>query len=236
MSTARDVVEGSLRLIGALASGENATASEGADGLEALNEMIESWSLEALIIPNITREEFTLTPGTQSYTIGTGATFNTTRPIRVESVTLELVGSEEELPLKMVNSQEWAAIQLKGISSDIPLYVYFEGTYANETVNVWPKPSAAHKLVIYSQKPLASLASLNTTVTLPPGYLRALKYNLALEWAPEFGKELSPQVQRVAMEAKASIKRKNQKPYFSACDAAVLRAPHRSITDWRLDE
>lgn len=43
MTTARDVVAGALRLIGALAAGETPDAPEAADGLDALNRMMHGW-------------------------------------------------------------------------------------------------------------------------------------------------------------------------------------------------
>jgi hypothetical protein len=56
---------------------------------------------------------------------------------------------------------------------------------------------------------LTQPATLATTLAFPPGYLRAFRYNLACELAPEFGVEPSRQVQRIAMAAKRNLKRIN---------------------------
>jgi hypothetical protein len=50
---------------------------------------------------------------------------------------------------------------------------------------------------------------LTTALAFPPGYLRAFKYNLACELAPEFGVEPSPTVSRIAMTSKRNLKRIN---------------------------
>lgn len=236
MATARDVIKRSMRILGVTASGETPSSAEISDGLTALNEMIESFSTENLIIPNVVREEFTLVSGTQSYSIGSGATFNTTRPLDIESATLEnqAASPTSEYKLRILNSEEWARIETKDETSDIPTCLYYEQTYANGTINLWPKPSAANKLVLYSKKPLTSFSSANDTVTLPPGYLRMLAFNLAVEWASEFGKAVSGEVFETARESKANIKRQNIQPIMLECDPAVLHSS--PAFNWRLGE
>ena len=46
-------------------------------------------------------------------------------------------------------------------------------------------------------------------MAFPPGYLRAFKYNLACEFAAEFGVEPPPTVARIAMASKRNLKRIN---------------------------
>jgi hypothetical protein len=56
---------------------------------------------------------------------------------------------------------------------------------------------------------LTEPATLATELYFPPGYMRAFRYNLACELAPEFGVEPSQQVSRIAMYSKRNIKRIN---------------------------
>lgn len=224
MSTARDIIEGGMRLIGVLATGETASAEEAADGLSSLNDMLDSWSIEGLIVHAVTREEFTLTPSTGAYTMGSGGTLNTTRPFRIERACLEVQDADPyEIPMTELTVDQWAEVALKSLQSDIPTSIYVEGTFPLMTINLWPVPSAAEKLVLYSLKPLTQFAGLTTAVSLPPGYAKALKYGLALELAPEYGRDPSALVIEGAAEAKGNIKRANMKPRLMGCDSALAQ-------------
>jgi hypothetical protein len=74
---------------------------------------------------------------------------------------------------------------------------------------VYPVPLRPLEWHFVSIKELTQPAVLATTLSFPPGYLRAFKYNLACEIAAEFGVEPSPQVQRIAMTSKRNLKRIN---------------------------
>lgn len=226
MSTARDLIAGSLRILGAVATGETPSANEQNDALSALNDMLDSWSTEGLIVPNKVREVFPLVPGQAAYAMGVGAAdFNTVRPLEITTALIQLLASSPltELPMDILNQQQFAEIRIKPIQSTIPLVIYPENTFPNETLNLWPVPSAANSLVLYSMKPLVNLATPSTVISLPPGYARALRYGLAQELAPEFGKELSMGAMEIAAESKANIKRRNSKPVLLKTDEALQR-------------
>src|SRR5690349_13893473 len=89
MATVRDLFKDSLKLIGALAAGETPTSTEMTDGLRVLNRMIGQWNTQNLLIYTRVIEEFTLTPSTGSYTIGSSGTFNTSRPMEILNAKLE---------------------------------------------------------------------------------------------------------------------------------------------------
>lgn len=223
--TARDLIEGSLRLIGALASGESASASEAANGLTSLNDLIDAWSTELLLIPNKVREEFALTGNQQTYTMGTGGDFDTTRPQKIEDALIQFTANVPvlELPMKILNTPEYAGIFLKEITSKFPTLLYSDNAFPLANITVWPVPdNATYSLVLYSLKALTSLANLSTSLSLPPGYQRALRYALAIDLAPEYGKTPSPVVIAIADQAKAEIKRMNAEPRYLRVDDALV--------------
>jgi hypothetical protein len=76
-------------------------------------------------------------------------------------------------------------------------------------MTVYPVPSKALQWHIISVTELTQPATLATTLVVPPGYLRAFRFNLASEIAAEFGVEPPPQVQRIAMSSKRNLKRIN---------------------------
>lgn len=223
MSTVKDLIRGSMRLIGAVATGEAISADEASDGLLVLNDMIDSWSNESLIVFNRVRESFALTPSQSSYTIGPGGNFNTSRPQQYEGAAIEIPNGTNtfEIPMEILNLDQWEMITVKNTQSSIPRKMYAPGDFPLDTVNLWPVPNSAYNLILYGWKPLTLFATINDTVSLPPGYSRALRFNLALEIAPEYGKQPDQAVITLAMDAKANIKRMNVTPNLLATDTAI---------------
>lgn len=222
--TWRELIKGSLRMIGAIAATETPSAEEQNDALSALNNMLASWSTEGLTMIAPVREEFALVAGTAAYTIGPTGTFNTSRPLEIEQASVEdaTVSPALEFPVDIINLRQWSMISQKDTQNTYPTKLYYETTSPLATIRLWPVPSAAYNLVLYSRKPLASATSLSATIALPPGYERAIKYNLAIEISPEYGKTPAQEVVAIAMESKANIKRQNTKPMYLECDAGVM--------------
>ena len=199
MSTVSDLIKGSLRLLGAIAQGETPSSNASADGLSVLNEMLDSWSNEGLILFDRTIETFSLVASTASYTIGSGATFNTARPIRLIQANAKQSGDNSEFPIRILNSDEYSRI-----------------------IYVWPVPSATASLILYSDKPLSNFSLIADTVSLPPGYKEAMRYNLAVRLAPEYGRPISQDIAMIASESKAAIMRTNNEPVYMQSDVFGL--------------
>lgn len=226
MSTAADIIKGALKDIGAIAAGETPSAGEIADGLESLNELMNSWSADGFVIFEEKREEFTLVGGTGQYAIGSGATFDTVRPLFVKGAGVKVSGNDAELPIEIVGLQKWQGIVVKTTQSEIPRALWYNPTYPNGEINLWPVPSAANTLILYSMKPVTTFALSTTDFSLPPGYFRALRKNLAVELSPEYGVAVSMSLQKQADDSYAAIARAGFKPVLMVSDAASLNKRH----------
>lgn len=218
--TGLSLVSASLRLIGAIAPGESPEASEATDGLAALNRMLDSWSTEDLIIHTVTAEApLTLTPGDASVTLGALGDI-TTRPVVIEKALIR--DGSQDYPVRLLSLSEYASIGDKSLQSTYPASLFDDGGYPQRTLTLYPVPSAAKQLVLFTKRALTQIATLSTEISLPPGYERALVFNGAVELAPEYGKSVSAEVAKVAEESKATLKRSNHKPRYLRADDALL--------------
>lgn len=204
MATASSIIRRSMRLIGALAEGETPSASEQADGLEALNAMLDSWRNESLAVYSLRDEVLTLT-GAASYTIGTGGNLNTTRPVKIASA-YQRVGTTD-YPLRIASALAWADLTAKAATSDVADLLYYDPAYPLGVLYLYPIPSAG-VLHLVTWVPLVSYAAADT-VALPPGYQDALTFSLAVRLAPEYSRPVTPEVAAMARSSKESIQRVN---------------------------
>ena len=222
-----------LRLIGVLGSSENMPAGEAEDGLIVLKDMLESWSLNNLLIFKTTEETFDLPPSKDSITMGPGGDFDTSRPNGIRRITYEYAGNNDINMLEM-SLDEWVNVQTKDVESSIPTKYYLNYTSQMVEIHMWPVPRGG-RVKVYSMKNLADALTLDAEIVLPPGYNRAIKYNLAIDLAPEYGKALDGAVISVAQKSLAIIKSKNTKKRTLAADSALLGVRGRGF-DYRIGE
>ena len=210
--SAGDQINRALRLLGVLAEGETPSAATSQDALMALNQMVESWNTERLAVFS-TQDQVFLWPagvGNQTRTLGPTGNFVGLRPILIDDATyFRDPGTNVSFGVKLINQQQYNGIAVKTVTSTYPQVMFVNNTFPDMTMTIYPVPTRELEWHFVSVEELSNPATLATELYFPPGYLRAFAYNLAMEIAPEFGVEPSPQVQRIAMTAKRNLKRIN---------------------------
>jgi hypothetical protein len=209
-TSAGDQINGAMRLIGMLAEGETPSAAASQDALSAMNQMIDSWNTERLSVFSTQDQIFTWPASTLSRTLGPTGNFVGNRPVLLEDSTyFRDAATNVSYGIKIINQQQYNGIAVKTVTSTYPQVMWVNMTYPDIEMYVYPVPLRPLEWHFVSIQELTQPAVLATTLSFPPGYLRAFKYNLACEIAAEFGVEPSPQVQRIAMTSKRNLKRIN---------------------------
>lgn len=223
--TALDVITAAMLRINAIAPGENPTDGEAETGLNNLNDMMDAWQAERLMIYSIQRQVFTLNSGQQSYTVGPGGDIDIPRPPtinRMGIINLSNAAQPLELPLQMLTDTQWQLTPVKQIYSTLPQLVYDDGGYPWRTLYLWCIPSVSVGLALYIPALLGAFIDLATDYEFPPGYADAIKWNLAVRIAPEFGGFMPPTLPALALEAKARVKSINTPSLDLRCDEALV--------------
>ena len=225
MTTALQLITTGLRKISVYSTGETLGSDVSADGLAVLNSMLDGWSIERLMCPNLLQESFSLTNSVGSYTIGSGGDFNTTRPTKIVDPCFIRDSSNLDSPVQIIDAAAYGRIVQKNIDGSYPGYLFYDAAYASAlaTIYLYPEPQSGLTLYINSWKQLASLSTLTASLSLPPGYQRAIEWNFALEFCSEFGKEPPASVVAMAKQTKAAIKSLNITDAFMRMDSGIVQ-------------
>jgi hypothetical protein len=228
MASAGDIINGSLRLLGVLAEGEVPSAETSQDALNAMTQMVDSWSTERLAVYATQDQVFTWPAGLLSRTMGPTGDFVGNRPVLLDDSTyFRDPGTGVSYGIKFINQQQYNGIAVKTVTSTYPQVIFTNMTFPDIEMYIYPRPTRDLEWHFISVEELTQPATLATTLHFPPGYLRAFRYNLACEMAPEFGTEPSPQVRRIAMSSKRNIKRINNPDDIMAMPYSIIASRQR---------
>ena len=228
MTTAGDQINGALRLLGVLAEGETPSAATSQDALFALNQMIDSWGTEKLSTFTTQEQVFSWLPGLISQTLGPSGDFVGDRPVLMDDATYFVDASTGiSYGIKLINQQQYDGIAVKTVTSTFPQVMWINTNYPNIDMHVYPVPTKVLEWHFISAAQLTQPATIATPLYFPPGDLRALRYNLACELAPEFGVEPSATVSRIAMYSKRNLKRINNPDDIMSIPYAIVSTRQR---------
>jgi len=211
-----------------LAEGEAPSADTANDALSALNQMLDSWSVERLAVYTTQDQVFTWPSNQITRTLGPTGDFIGQRPVQVDDSTYFVdPATGVSFGIKIINQQQYNGIAVKTVTSTYPQVMWVNMENPDISMTIYPKPTRALDWHFVSVQELSQPAILATELAFPPGYLRAFKYNLACEVAAEFGVEPAPQVKRIAMSSKRNIKRVNSPNDVMSLPYAIVATRQR---------
>jgi hypothetical protein len=182
MTTPLDIVTRALKDIGAIAAGETPAPEEAQDAYDMLNDMIDQWSNENMMVYNMTEIIFPITSGQINYTIGPGGTANASFQGSIAgnilTVTNVLSGAVT-LNQTLSGTGITPGTQIMAFESGAGGNTLEAGTYKLN----FPQSVAATTITAYYQKPLAidsAFVRINTNSNGQPVVNGGLDYPIAI--------------------------------------------------------
>ena len=212
-SSANDIMGRALVKARVFAPGDSIPAAISTQVFAELNDMLESWALENLMVYVDVLESFALVASQGEYTYGTGGDFDSDRPLRIRDECFIRSG-DSDYAVRLKDLDVYRSIVNKSTGAR-PRVISFLPEYPLAKVFLWPKPANTDALHLRVWKQLVAFADKTTGVNLPPGYQRAIVANLAVELSPNFGKRVSTELAFLASQSKMTIKRANSFPIKS---------------------
>ena len=218
MTTALSLVTDAMQDLGVLKAGGTPSSANQTDCLRKLNSMLSLWSTSSLLVPFRTQVSHTL-DGSQSYTIGSGATINTTRPTYIESAYVNDGSNDSNLEIYRERSR-YDRIEDKDITGT-PIILYYEPGVPNGTIYLYYVGDSSHTLYLNTRGQLTQFATISTDVDLAPGYDELIYSNLAINIAPMFEVSVSQELAKKARDSMTMVKRLNRQSPVMEYDPAI---------------
>lgn len=223
-TTVGNEINTAMRLLNLLDQTESADATQLSLGLTAFNQMVDSWNTERLSVYSTQDQTFTWPASTISRTLGPTGNFVGNRPILLDDASYyKQPGTGISYSFSFLNDEQYGAIALKTATSTLPTAMWVNMTFPDITMYLYPVPTIDLEFHLVSVDTLDQAATTADTIAVPPGYLRAFSYNLAVEMAPLFGVEPSPRVMRIADISKRNIRRINNPDDVMGMPGTILR-------------
>lgn len=189
-TTARQIIRSALRKLGAISKGQTVDPTEEADALDALNQLLSSFSNKSLLIPVTTKVTTALVVGTSTYNIGTGQTINTTKPDEILTAIYQDTSGSSPLDyeIDIVDRDFFQAYTDKSFGG-ISTRLWFNNNKNSSTasISLYPTPSVAGNIVLYVRQPLTQITNLTANIPMNDMYSLMLTTSLAAILAPEYG-------------------------------------------------
>lgn len=167
-------------------------------------------------------------PGADQITYTIPGNLKMARPLRIRSGFTRITASGNtglDYWWDVCSIDDYNEIGYKGVSGPWPTLLTYQTTFPLGTIFVYPNPSQAGEVHMWTDVVLTQFLTLTQAISLPQGYARALKKLLAIELAPAWGKTPSRELMRQADESRMFIKAMNETPVNKLrYDSAITRS------------
>jgi hypothetical protein len=202
VATVRDVIKSGLRRINAYGDGEDLSDETADLALETVNYIFEQWTIDKLLSYQVVQENYALTINQQTYTIGSSGDFNTTRPADIQSAFIRF--NSVDYPMVKLNDDDWNSIGTKDSTTTFPRYFYYRPAFPLGSISVYGKPTDNCTIYLNLTK-VFSASTLDTVLSLPPGYTELLALDLAIRLAPIFAAVITDDIRKQQYEIRGKI-------------------------------
>lgn len=198
-ATGTTIINGALRIVGAVSQGDTPTASQTSEALEALNLLVKAYEADGMPLWAISQYSVPLTEGYNSYSIGESlsvATGNVVipKPLKVIQCFLHDSSSGIDIPVRILTRDEYNRLGNK-TSTGQPIQIFYEPLRTTGTLHVFPSPDSYSEtnctLVIVYQRPYEDVSVVGNDLDFPQEWFEAVKFGLANVLAPEYGVEIT---------------------------------------------
>jgi len=224
--TASSVIQSTLEKMRVYSPGVSVNAADSARMLDVMQKMLDSWSNERLACYANLEQSFPLVANKQAYTIGTGGDINAPRPLAIltgPGAAYLVDVNQNRYQINVIEQDQWNAIGLLNETSDLPDTLFYDPQFPLGIINIFPLPLLAYTVYFDARLQLQSISNLATAFSLPPGYMKAIIDNLAIEGWPYFKKGDPPAwMIENASRSLGNIKRTNIKQSPAPYDTAVV--------------
>ena len=210
--TVSALIKTSMLLAGSIQTGEEPTTQEYADCFALVQDTLEVLNINNLLVYSNTSQSVQLVANKAAYTIGKAivpANIDVERPIAIEQATFKI--NTLEIAMQIISVEEYNQIAIKSLAAPIPRVLYYDQDFPLSTIRLYPVPSQAGTMILYFNKYMPVPTTITDILSYPPGYSKALKYNLAVEIGAMFGEPVDPRVVEIAQDTLHDVRTANSK-------------------------
>jgi hypothetical protein len=167
----------------------------------------------------------------------TPGNINIPRPLRIITGFTRLTTSgisQVDYPLRPISVEQWSAIGLKNQPGPWPKVVYYDAAFPLASMYFFPNPSQGGEVHLWTDNLFTDFLTLNTEVSLPQGYVRFLKNALAIELAPEYGRNVTKELMLSYTQSKAAVKNLNSQQQAVATYDHAIAGRAKNDAGWIL--